>query len=87
MNLTNEDGNIILTALQNYRAELYLENKALGKVDTLINKIQPLVEKVTDGVDLGSETGIEGTEPYLSNHAPKTCEVCDDWSYKSYVLH
>ena len=56
MNLTNEDGNIILTALQNYRAELYLENKALGKVDTLINKIQPLVEKVTDGVDVGSET-------------------------------
>jgi len=78
MNLTNEDGNIILTALQNYRAELYLENKKLGKVDILINKIQPLVEKEAKEVDLGSETGIEGTEPYLSNHAPSTCEVCDD---------
>lgn len=78
MNLTNEDGNIILTALQNYRAELYLENKQLGKVDILINKIQPLVEKEAKEVDLGSETGIEGTEPYLSNHAPSTCEVCDD---------
>lgn len=78
MNLTNEDGNIILTALQNLRAELYLENKELGKVDILINKIQPLVEKKAKGVDLGSETGIEGTEPYLSNNAPSTCEVCDD---------
>ena len=87
MNLTNEDGNIILTALQNYRAELYLENKQLGKIDSLINKIQPLVDVKSDKVDVGSETGIEGTEPYLSNHAPSTCEVCDDWSNKSYVLY
>ena len=88
MNLDHEQAQIIKTALDNYRAELYINNNdtsTLAKVNDLAKQIeiemQPkdLSQKkvlLTDGSnDVGSETGIE--RDYALQNKPN-CEVCDD---------
>lgn len=88
MNLTHEQTNLIITALQNMRAELYINNNLseMNKVSSVIQNIETEMESkdlsqkkimISDGrMDVGSETGIE--EDYQNQIPRKKCEVCDD---------
>jgi len=88
MNLTHEQTNLIITALQNMRAELYINNNLseMNKVSSVIQNIETEMESkdlsqkkimISDGrMDVGSETGIE--EDYQNQIPRKNCEVCDD---------
>ena len=92
MKLDREQAEIIMTALNNYRGELYINNNdinTLGKISNLIKEIEdtmeskdvgqkkiPVTEEMYTAIEVGSETGIE--EDY-NNHIPRQkCEVCDD---------
>lgn len=88
MKLSHEDTNLIITALQNMRAELYINNNLseMNKVSSVIQNIETEMEPkdlsqkkimISDGrMDIGSETGIEGD--YQNQIPRKKCEVCDD---------
>ena len=88
MNLTHEDTNLVITALQNMRADLYINNniEEMHKVSKVIKGIEDEMEckdlsqkkiMISDGrMDVGSETGIE--EDYQNQIPRKKCEVCDD---------
>ena len=86
MKLSHEQSNLITTALQNMRADKYLNNN-LSEAKEIENLIL-LIEEETEPKDLsqkhimvesgsievGSETGIE-----LDHGLPlKNCVVCDD---------
>ena len=90
MNLDHEQAEIIMTALNNYRGELYINDNntdALSKVGDLIRDIEdtmeskdigqkkiPVSDEMYGDTEVGSETGIE--EYYLKN--TKNCENCDE---------
>lgn len=88
MDLTHEDTNLVITALQNMRADLYINNniEEMHKVSKVIKGIENEMESkdlsqkkimISDGrMDIGSETGIE--EEYQLQIPKKKCEVCDD---------
>ena len=88
MNLTHEDTNLVITALQNMRADLYINNniEEMHKVSKVIKGIEDEMESkdlsqkkimISDGrMDIGSETGIE--KDYQNQIPRKKCEVCDD---------
>jgi len=88
MNLTHEQTTLIMTALQNMRAELYINNNLseMNKVSEVINNIETETEpkdlsqkKImisNERMDIGSETGIE--EDYQNQIPRRKCEVCDD---------
>lgn len=88
MDLTHEDTNLVITALQNMRADLYINNniEEMHKVSKVIKGIEDEMESkdlsqkkimISDErMDIGSETGIE--EEYQLQIPKKKCEVCDD---------
>jgi len=88
MNLTHEDTNLVITALQDMRANLYINNniEEMHKVSKVIKGIENEMESkdvsskkimLNDGkIEIGSETGIE--EDYQNQIPRKKCEVCDD---------
>ena len=75
MKVTKEQAKIILTALQNYSAEAYINgnNDEMLESQDIIKTIEE--EMNSDAVDVGSETGIE--RDYYNQGKPD-CEVCDD---------
>ena len=88
MKLSHEDTNLVITALQDMRANLYINNniEEMHKVSKVIKGIEDEMESkdlsqkkimISDGrMDIGSETGIEGD--YQNQIPRKKCEVCDD---------
>jgi hypothetical protein len=88
MNLTHEDTNLIITALQNMRGNLHINNKIeeMHKVSKVIKGIEDEMESEDisskkimlsdERMDIGSETGIE--EDYNNQIPRRKCEVCDD---------
>jgi hypothetical protein len=90
MKLDREQAEIIMTALNNYRGELYINDNntnALSKVSDLIREIEdsmeskdisqkkiPVTKEMYGVMEVGSETGIE--EYYHTD--PKLCENCDE---------
>ena len=88
MKLSHEDTNLVITALQNMRADLYINNniEEMHKVSKVIKGIEDEMESkdlsqkkimISDErMDIGSETGIE--EEYQNQIPRKKCEVCDD---------
>ena len=75
MKLSEEQTNIIMTALHDHSSNLYLSNNitAMTDVQNLIKEIEE--EMGSETVDVGSETGIE--RDYYNQGKPN-CEVCDD---------
>ena len=88
MKLSHEDTNLVITALQDMRANLYINNniEEMHKVSKVIKGIEDEMESkdlsqkkimLTDRrTEVGSETGIE--EDYNNQIPRKKCEVCDD---------
>jgi hypothetical protein len=88
MKLSHEDTNLVITALQDMRANLYINNnmEEMHKVSKVIKGIENEMESkdvsqkkimISDGTtEVGSETGIE--EDYQNQIPRKNCEVCDD---------
>ena len=88
MKLSHEDTNLVITALQDMRANLYINNniEEMHKVSKVIKGIEDEMESkdlsqkkimISDGrMDIGSKTGIEGD--YQNQIPRKKCEVCDD---------
>ena len=88
MKLSHEDTNLVITALQDMRANLYINNnmEEMHKVSKVIKGIEDEMESkdvsqkkimISDGTtEVGSETGIE--EDYQNQIPRKNCEVCDD---------
>jgi len=88
MNLTHEDTNLIITALQDMRGNLHINNKIeeMHKVSKVIKGIEDEMESEDisskkimlsdERIDIGSETGIE--EDYNNQIPRRKCEVCDD---------
>ena len=88
MKLSHEDTNLVITALQDMRANLYINNniEEMHKVSKVIKGIENEMESkdvsqkkimISDGTtEVGSETGIE--EDYQNQIPKKKCEVCDD---------
>ena len=88
MNLTHEETDLVITGLQNMRAELYINNNLseMKKVSDVIKRIEIEMEPkdlsqkkimISDGrTEVGSETGIE--EDYNNQIPREKCEVCDD---------
>jgi|TARA_R110001583_G_scaffold152168_6_gene303978 hypothetical protein len=88
MNLTHEDTNLVITALQDMRANLYINNniEEMHKVSKVIKGIENEMESkdvsskkimLNDGkIEIGSETGIE--KDYQNQIPRRKCEVCDD---------
>ena len=88
MKLSHEDTNLVITALQDMRANLYINNniEEMHKVSKVIKGIEDEMESkdlsqkkimISDGrMDIGSETGIE--KDYQNQIPRKKCEVCDD---------
>lgn len=88
MKLSHEDTNLVITALQDMRANLYINNniEEMHKVSKVIKDIEDEMESkdlsqkkimISDGrMDIGSETGIE--KDYQNQIPRKKCEVCDD---------
>jgi hypothetical protein len=90
MNLNREQAEIIMTALNNYRGELYINSNntdALSKVSDLIRDIEdsmkskdisqkkiPVTKEMYAATEVGSETGIE--EYYHTD--PKLSENCNE---------
>tara|TARA_R110002051_G_scaffold216318_1_gene280639 strand:+ start:263 stop:523 length:261 start_codon:yes stop_codon:yes gene_type:complete len=86
MNLTHEETNLVITGLQNMRAELYINNNLpkMKMVSDVIKRIEDEMESkdlsqkkimLDDIIEVGSETGIE--ERYNDLLPPRNCEVCD----------
>ena len=87
MKLSHEDTNLIITALQDMRANLYINNniKEMHKVSKVIKSIENEIKSkdlsqkkimLTDGNDnVGSETGIERD---YATQGKSSWEVCDD---------
>ena len=86
MNLTHEETNLVITGLQNMRAELYINNNLpkMKMVSDVIKRIEDEMESkdlsqkkimLDDIIEVGSETGIE--ERYNDFLPPRNCEVCD----------
>ena len=91
MKLDREQAEIIMTALQNYRGELYIDGNnspVLEKVNKLVLEIEdemeskevktekiPVTKDMYEVTVVGSETGIE--REYAKQGKPG-CEVCDD---------
>jgi len=88
MNLDREQAEIIMTALQNYRGELYIDGSnslILDKVNKLVLDIEDEMESkdvgqkripvTEDMYQIGSETGIEAD--YALQGKPK-CGNCDE---------
>ena len=75
MKLSEEQTDIIMTALHDHSSNLYLSNNisAMTDVQNLIKEIEE--EMSSETVDVGSETGIE--RDYYNQGKPN-CEVCDD---------
>tara|TARA_R100000406_G_scaffold96180_1_gene93059 strand:+ start:1083 stop:1310 length:228 start_codon:yes stop_codon:yes gene_type:complete len=75
MKLSEEQTDIIMTALHDHSSNLYLSNNisAMTDVQNLIKEIEE--EMGSETVDVGSETGIE--RDYYNQGKPN-CEVCDD---------
>ncbi|MAH43426.1 hypothetical protein CL614_06975 [archaeon] len=92
MNLNREQAEIIMTALNNYRGELYVNSNntdALNKVSDLIRDIEdsmkskdisqkriPVTKEMYTATEVGSETGIELEDNY--NMKPGGCINCDE---------
>ena len=88
MKLSHEDTNLVITALQDMRANLYINNnmEEMHKVSKVIKGIENEMESkdvsqkkimISDGTtEVGSETGIE--EDYQNQIPRKNCEGCDD---------
>jgi hypothetical protein len=90
MKLDHEQYEILMTSLQNYRGELYIDgsnSQAIAKVDKLCQDIEdekeskeikqekiPVTKEMYGVTEVGSETGIE--EYYHTG--PKLCENCDE---------
>ena len=78
MKVTKEQAKIILTALQNYSAEAYIN----GNNDEMLESqdiIKTIEEEMGEGDDtqsvgVGSETGIERD---YANQGKPDCEVCE----------
>lgn len=91
MKLDRDEAEIIMTALQNYRSELYIDGTnppILKKVDKLVLSIEdemeskeikketiPVTPDMYEVTGVGSETGIERD---YANQSNPNCEVCDD---------
>ena len=79
MKVTKEQAKIILTALQNYSAEAYINgnNDKMLESQDIIKEIEEEMGEGDDtqSVSVGSETGIE--RDYYNQGKPD-CEVCDD---------
>jgi len=79
MKVTKEQAKIILTALQNHSAEAYINgnNDEMLESQDIIKTIEEEMSEGDDtqGVGVGSETGIE--RDYYNQGKPD-CEVCDD---------
>ncbi len=79
MKLSKEQTDIIMTALHDHSSNLYLSNNitAMTDVQDLIKEIEEEMSEGDDtqGVGVGSETGIE--RDYYNQGKPD-CEVCDD---------
>jgi len=75
MNLSKKQTAIILTALNDYSSEAYINGKNDEMIESqnIIKGIEEEMEKGNNDPDnnVGSETGIE--REYFKN-----CEVCDD---------
>lgn len=88
MKLSHEQTTLIITALQDMRANLYINNniEEMHKVSKVIINIENEMESkdlsskkimISDGrTEVGSETGIE--EDYNNQIPREKCEVCDD---------
>ena len=89
MELTREQSEIIMTALQDYRSNLYLDGNhgaAVEKISELILTIENNQESKDIGqkkivvplyeTEVGSETGIEIEDNY--NMKPGGCVNCDE---------
>jgi hypothetical protein len=88
MKLSHEDTNLIITALQDMRGNLHINNKIeeMHKVSKVIKEIEDEMESKDisskkimlsdERMDIGSETGIE--EDYNNQIPRRKCEVCDD---------
>tara|TARA_R110002020_G_scaffold9250_1_gene36560 strand:+ start:364 stop:618 length:255 start_codon:yes stop_codon:yes gene_type:complete len=84
MELTREQSEIIMTALQDYRSNLYLDGNhgaAVEKVSELILNIENNQESKDISqkripIETGSETGIELEDSY--NMKPGGCVNCDE---------
>ena len=92
MNLTREQSEIIMTALNNYRGELYIntnDTTTIGKVSDLIGAIEdemkpkdvgqkkiPIANQVSDG---HTEIGSETgiEEEYNKLYPEAICDECD----------
>jgi|ETNmetMinimDraft_4_1059912.scaffolds.fasta_scaffold58431_5 hypothetical protein len=84
MNISNEQREIVMTALQDYRSNLYLD----GNHGAVVQKITDLIVLLEDDqkskdlsqkripIDIGSETGIEQEEHYNQSH--NRCINCDE---------
>ena len=86
MKLNHEESDLIVTALQNMRTELYIQNNLteMEKIGDIIKRIEEETEPkdlsqkkimLDDIIEVGSETGIE--ERYNDLLPPRNCEVCD----------
>ena len=78
MKVTKEQAKIILTALQNYSAEAYINGNSDGMLESQ-DIIKTIEEEMgegddTQGVGVGSETGIERD---YANQGKPDCEVCE----------
>ena len=90
MNLDREQAEIIMTALNNYRGELYINDSntlTLGKVSDLIRDIEDTMESKDIGqkripiengdIEIGSETGIEEDYNKLTPYPESIPGKCD----------
>ena len=89
MKLTREESEIVMTALQDYRSNLYLDGNhgaAVEKISSLILKLENEQESKDISqkkiplplyeAEVGSETGIELEDNY--NMKPGGCVNCDE---------
>jgi hypothetical protein len=90
MKLNREQAEIIMTALNNYRGELYINDNdtdTLAKVSDLIRDIEDTMESkdigqkripIEDGdIEVGSETGIEEDYNKLTSYPESIPGECD----------
>ena len=90
MNLNREQTEMIMTALNNHRANLYINDNDLETLDMCSNLIRDIEDEmeskdigqkripVTDGrTEIGSETGIEEEYNKLTPYPESICDECD----------
>ena len=90
MNLTREQTEMLMTALGNHRANLYINDndiEELDKCSDLIRDIEDEMESkdigqkripIEDGkIEVGSETGIEEDYNKLTPYPEAVCDECD----------